>query len=93
MSSSDAAESVIYSVSHRKIRVPRGFLRICMQFGENGWVVVLSSSKSDDDVVKSYELHANAYILKPVDFHQFMKIMRAIEDFWFVTAKLPSRNG
>ncbi len=56
-------------------------------------VIVLTSSKSDDDVVKSYELHANAYILKPVDFHQFMKIMRAIEDFWFVTAKLPSRNG
>ena len=56
-------------------------------------VVVLTSSKSDDDVVKSYELHANAYILKPVDFHQFMKIMRAIEDFWFVTVKLPPRHG
>jgi CheY-like chemotaxis protein len=54
-------------------------------------VVVLTSSKSDDDVVKSYELHANAYILKPVDFHQFMKVMRAIEDFWFVTVKLPPR--
>jgi CheY-like chemotaxis protein len=54
-------------------------------------VVVLSSSKSDDDVVNSYELHANAYILKPVDFHQFMKVMRAIEDFWFVTVKLPPR--
>jgi len=54
-------------------------------------VVVLTSSKSHDDVVKSYELHANAYILKPVDFHQFMKVMRAIEDFWFVTVKLPPR--
>ena len=54
-------------------------------------VVVLTSSKSDDDVVNSYELHANAYILKPVDFHQFMKVMRAIEDFWFVTVKLPPR--
>jgi two-component system, chemotaxis family, response regulator Rcp1 len=56
-------------------------------------VVVLTSSKSDDDVVRSYELHANAYILKPVDFHQFMKIMRAIEDFWFITVKLPPRHG
>jgi two-component system, chemotaxis family, response regulator Rcp1 len=56
-------------------------------------VVVLSSSKSDDDVVNSYELHANAYILKPVDFHQFMKVMRAIEDFWFITVKLPPRRA
>ncbi len=54
-------------------------------------VVVLTSSKSDDDVINSYELHANAYILKPVDFHQFMKVMRAIEDFWFFTVKLPTR--
>ena len=56
-------------------------------------VVVLTSSKSDDDVINSYELHANAYILKPVDFHQFMKVMRAIEDFWFVTVKLPTRHA
>jgi CheY-like chemotaxis protein len=56
-------------------------------------VIVLTSSKSDDDVINSYELHANAYILKPVDFHQFMKVMRAIEDFWFVTVKLPPQHA
>ena len=56
-------------------------------------VVVLTSSKSEEDVVKSYELHVNAYILKPVDFHQFVKVMQAIEDFWFVIVKLPSRHA
>lgn len=52
-------------------------------------VIVLTSSQSEEDVVKSYELHANAYIQKPVDFHQFVKVMRAIEDFWFTIVKLP----
>ena len=56
-------------------------------------VVVLTSSKSEEDVIKSYELYVNAYILKPVDFHQFVKVMQGIEDFWFLIVKLPPQHA
>jgi two-component system, chemotaxis family, response regulator Rcp1 len=56
-------------------------------------VIVLTSSKSEEDVVKSYELHANAYICKPFDFHQFVKVMQTLEDFWFVIVKLPPQHA
>jgi CheY-like chemotaxis protein len=56
-------------------------------------VVVLTSSKSEEDVIKSYELHANAYISKPFDFQQFVKVMHAIEDFWFLIVKLPPKHA
>lgn len=56
-------------------------------------VIVLTSSKSEEDIVKSYELHANAYVLKPVDFHRFVKVMQAIDNFWFVTVTLPPRHA
>lgn len=56
-------------------------------------VVVLTSSKSEEDVIKSYELHANAYISKPSDFQQFVKVMHAIEDFWFLIVKLPPQRA
>jgi two-component system response regulator len=54
-------------------------------------VVVLTSSNSDDDIIKSYEIGANCYITKPVGFEQFVKVVKTIEKFWFTIVKLPSR--
>jgi chemotaxis family two-component system response regulator Rcp1 len=51
-------------------------------------VVVLSSSTSDDDVSRAYDLHANCYVGKPVDFDEFVRVVRSIESFWFETARL-----
>ncbi len=52
-------------------------------------VVILTSSKAEEDIVKSYNLHANCYITKPLDFNQFAGVVKAIEDFWFTVVKLP----
>ncbi len=53
-------------------------------------VVILTTSRAEEDIVKSYKLHANCYITKPVDFPQFAFVVRSIEDFWFTVVKLPS---
>jgi chemotaxis family two-component system response regulator Rcp1 len=55
-------------------------------------VVVLTISKDEEDILKTYNLHANCYVTKPVDFGQFIEVVRAIEDFWFTIVKLPP-NG
>jgi chemotaxis family two-component system response regulator Rcp1 len=56
-------------------------------------VVVLTTSKEEQDIIKSYNLHANCYITKPVDLEQFSHIVRSIEDFWFSVVRLsPSEN-
>jgi len=52
-------------------------------------VVVLTTSKAEADIIKSYESHANCYITKPVDMNQFIKIVQSIEFFWFSIVKLP----
>ena len=52
-------------------------------------VVVLTTSEAEKDILKSYDLHANAYITKPVDLDQFLKVVQAIEEFWLVIVKLP----
>ncbi len=52
-------------------------------------VVVLTTSRSEQDVLRSYQLHANCYITKPVDFTQFMKVVQAIESFWLTVVTLP----
>ena len=52
-------------------------------------VVVLTVSKSDEDIIKSYNLHANCFITKPVDLIQFLNVVRSIEDFWLTVVKLP----
>ncbi|MEC4815710.1 MAG: response regulator [Scytonema sp. PMC 1069.18] len=52
-------------------------------------VVVLTTSGSEDDILKAYNLCANCYITKPVDFDQFVKIVHSIESFWFTVVKLP----
>ncbi len=54
-------------------------------------IVVLTTSKAEEDVLKSYNLHANAYITKPVDFDQFIKVIKCIEDFWLQVVKLPPK--
>jgi CheY-like chemotaxis protein len=54
-------------------------------------VVVLTTSRSEQDILKSYNLHANCYITKPVDFEQFSSVVRAVEDFWFTVVKLPPK--
>jgi two-component system, chemotaxis family, response regulator Rcp1 len=54
-------------------------------------VVVLTTSQADDDVARAYSLYANCYITKPVDLDQFARVVKSIEDFWMMTAKLPPR--
>jgi CheY-like chemotaxis protein len=54
-------------------------------------VVVLTSSEAEEDVVRSYELNANAYLTKPVDFDGFVDIVKRIEDFWFSVVKMPPK--
>lgn len=54
-------------------------------------VVILTTSQAEEDVVRAYSLHANCYITKPVDFTQFAKIVRTIEDFWLSIVTLPPR--
>jgi CheY-like chemotaxis protein len=53
-------------------------------------VVVLTTSKSDADIQRAYGLHANCYIVKPVDFERFTQIMRGLEHFWFDVVTLAS---
>ncbi|HQN17514.1 MAG TPA: response regulator [Syntrophobacteraceae bacterium] len=52
-------------------------------------VVVLTTSKAEQDILRAYDLHANCYITKPVDLDQFIEVVGAIEDFWFTIVKLP----
>lgn len=54
-------------------------------------VVILTTSKAEEDVLKSYQLHANCYITKPVDLQQFVDVVQSIEDFWLCVVKLPPR--
>jgi DNA-binding NarL/FixJ family response regulator len=53
-------------------------------------VVVLTISQAEEDILKSYNLHANAYVTKPVDLKQFMLAVKAIEGFWLTVVKLPT---
>jgi CheY-like chemotaxis protein len=54
-------------------------------------VVVLTTSKAEQDVLRSYELHANCYITKPVALDRFIEVVQAIENFWLTIVKLPPR--
>ncbi len=55
-------------------------------------VVVMTTSRAEEDVLKAYDLHANCYITKPIDLDQFLNVVKAIEDFWLSIVKLP-KNG
>jgi CheY-like chemotaxis protein len=52
-------------------------------------IVVLTTSAAEEDILKAYNLHANCYITKPVDFNKFVQIVQSIEEFWFTIVKLP----
>lgn len=53
-------------------------------------VMVLTTSKADEDLERAYSLHANCYIRKPVDLDEFLEVVRSIEHFWFTIVTLPS---
>jgi len=54
-------------------------------------VVVLTTSAAEEDVLRSYELHANAYVTKPVDFERFIDVVRQIDEFFVTVVKLPGQ--
>ncbi len=54
-------------------------------------VVILTVSEAEQDIIKSYNLHANCYITKPVNLEQFMEVIKNIEDFWLTVVMLPPR--
>ncbi|SDI80197.1 response regulator [Nonomuraea jiangxiensis] len=53
-------------------------------------VVILTTSEAEEDILHSYRLHANAYVSKPVDFEQFIRVVRQIDDFFVTVVKLPA---
>jgi chemotaxis family two-component system response regulator Rcp1 len=56
-------------------------------------VVILTTSRSEEDILKTYDLHENCYITKPVDLEQFIRVVKSVEDFWFTIVKLPPNEG
>ncbi len=52
-------------------------------------IVILTTSNNESDILRTYNLHANCYITKPVDFEQFYRVIKSIEDFWMTIVKLP----
>lgn len=55
-------------------------------------VVILTTSSAERDILKSYDLHANCFITKPVDFDRFIEVVHSIKDFWFSIVRLPSQR-
>ena len=55
-------------------------------------IVILTTSKAEEDIVKAYDLHANCYITKPLDLSQFSTVVKSIENFWLTIVKLPSNR-
>jgi len=55
-------------------------------------VVVLTTSKAEEDILRSYDLHANAYVTKPVDFNRFIEVVRQIDEFFVTVVKLPGHR-
>jgi DNA-binding response OmpR family regulator len=55
-------------------------------------VVILTISKAEEDIARSYHLHANCYITKPLDLNQFSKVVKTIQDFWLTIVKLPPKD-
>lgn len=53
-------------------------------------VVILTTSQAETDIARAYDLHANAYVMKPLDIEQFITVVKSIEDFWLTIVKLPN---
>lgn len=56
-------------------------------------VVILTTSQNEEDILKTYDLHANCYITKPIDLAQFFKVVQSIQDFWLGIVMLPPREA
>ena len=56
-------------------------------------VVILTVSSDEADILKTYNMHANCYITKPMDLNQFVKVVKSIEDFWLTIVKLPPKGA
>ena len=56
-------------------------------------VLVLTTSRSEEDILKAYSLHANCYLAKPVDFVNLSEVLKSIEDFWFTVVTLPPKTS
>jgi chemotaxis family two-component system response regulator Rcp1 len=54
-------------------------------------VVIVTSSQAEEDILKTYDLHANCYVTKPVDLDRFVEVVKSIEDFWISIVKLPQK--
>jgi len=54
-------------------------------------VIIMTTSRAEEDINKTYSLHANCYVTKPLDLPQFLNTVQSIEDFWFSTVKLPTK--
>jgi CheY-like chemotaxis protein len=54
-------------------------------------IVVLTTSEAEEDILRSYDLHANAYVTKPVDFERFLKVIQSIDEFFVTVVRLPPR--
>jgi chemotaxis family two-component system response regulator Rcp1 len=55
-------------------------------------VVILTTSKAEEDILRTYNLHANCYVTKPVDLDQFVTVVKSLEDFWLAIVKLPNHK-
>ena len=56
-------------------------------------IVILTTSQAEKDIIATYKLHANCYITKPVDFDQFINVVKSIEEFWFTVVRLPPKDA
>ena len=56
-------------------------------------VIILTTSSAEKDICRVYDLQTNAYIVKPIDFDEFMVAIKSIEDFWFKTVTLPPKHS
>ena len=56
-------------------------------------IVILTTSQAEEDIVRTYNLHANCYVNKPVDLEQFIEVVKSINNFWFSVVKLPHAVG
>ena len=56
-------------------------------------VIILTTSSVEKDILRAYDLHANAYIVKPIDFDEFMKVLKAVESFWLKAVTLPPKRS
>ena len=56
-------------------------------------VIILTTSSAEKDMLRAYDLHANAYIVKPLDFDEFMTVIGSIHDFWFKAVALPPKHS